>query len=187
MLKAIKFDKKYSYNEYLKLEKETHEKHDFYFGEVYNMAGGTIKHNELIQEIIILFRKKNKKKCKILFNDVKLELIPDEYFVYPDLMLTCDKDDLKNNKDTIIKKPFAIVEVLSKSTEMYDRNVKLKYYLKISSLKYYVLVSQEAIRVEVYERVNSHWEYRFFEKEDEIIKFKQLDFNIFVKDIYQNI
>ena len=116
--------------------------------------------------------------------NVKLELIPNQFYVYPDLMLTCDEDDIKNEQETIIKNPVIIVEVLSNSTELYDRNVKMKYYLKMPSLKYYVLVSQDKISIEIYKRTNSHFEYRFYEKAEDIIKFKQLDFDLSVEDIY---
>ena len=183
-----KTTKKYTFENYLKLEKETREKHDFYYGEVYNMAGGTKKHNLLIHSVLFaLYKRQQEKKCQIFSENIKLELIPDQFYVYPDIMLTCNKEDLKNDKDTTIKNPVIIVEILSDSTEIYDRNTKKKYYLTLPSLKYYVLVSQEKISIEIYERVNSHWEFRFFENSDNIVKFRQLNFEIPVGEIYQNI
>ena len=183
---ALKLEQKYSFNEYLKLEKETHEKHDFFYGEVYNMAGGTKLHNKLIHKITFSLNSKlNKKDCEFYSENIKLELKKDKYYVYPDIMITCNKDDLKDDKETIIKNPVIIIEVLSDSTELYDRNTKKRYYLDLPSVKYYLLVSQNENRIEMYEKINSHIEFFIFEKLDEIINFKQLDFKIKFSEIYQ--
>ncbi|MEN8123291.1 MAG: Uma2 family endonuclease [Bacteroidota bacterium] len=182
---ANKRNKTYSYNEYLELEKETNEKHDFFFGEVFNLAGGTIKHNLIVNNISYTLKGRLKnKRCLILTENVKFEIKKDDFYVYPDIMLTCDEEDLKNNKDTLIKHPIIIIEILSESTELYDRNTKKKFYLEHPSLKYYLLVSQETQRVEMYEKNNSHIEYSYYEKSEEIINFRQLDFNMSVSDIY---
>jgi len=182
---AKKGNKTYSYSEYLELEKKTNEKHDFYFGEVFNMSGGTKLHNEIIQEIIFCLRNKiNNQKCKIYFENVKFEIKKDNFYVYPDVMITCNKEDLENNKDTLIRHPIIIIEVLSESTELYDRNTKKKFYLEHPSLKYYLLVSQENQRVEMYEKINSHIEFSYYEKPDAIINFRQLNFEITISDIY---
>ena len=100
-------------------------------------------------------------------------------------MVTCNKDDLKDDKETIIKNPVVIIEVLSDSTELYDRNTKKRYYLDLPSVKYYLLVSQDEKRIEMYEKINSHIEFFIFEKLDDIINFKQLDFKIKFSEIYK--
>lgn len=185
---VVKLDKKYSFDEYLKLEKQTREKHDFYYGEVYNMAGGTKRHNKIIHEIIFCLRNKiNRNDCEFYSENVKLELDEDKFYVYPDLMITCDKSDLKDDTETIIKNPVIIIEVLSPATEIYDRNIKKIKYLKLPSLKYYLMISQDMIRIEMYEKVNSHIAFTIYEKPEDTINFKQLDFSIPVSDIYEKI
>ncbi len=184
-MEAIKLDTKYSFNEYLELEIKTREKHDFYYGEVYNMAGGTKKHNEIIQEIIFSLRSKiNKKKCKIYFENVKLELREDKFYVYPDIMMTCDKSDLEDDSKNTIKNPSIIIEVLSESTELYDRNTKKNYYLQLPSLKYYLMVSQNETKIEMYEKINSQIAYSFYKLPEDVINFKQFDFKMPVSEIY---
>jgi len=182
---AKKENKTYTYSEYLDLEKETNEKHDFYFGEVYNMAGGTIKHNLIVNNISYILKNSfNNKKCLILTENVRFEIKKDNFYVYPDVMITCNKEDLENNKDTLIKHPEIIFEVLSDSTELYDRNTKKKFYLEHASLKYYLLISQKDQRIEMYEKINSHIEFSYYEKPEELINFRQLDFKISVSDVY---
>lgn len=185
MDEALKLDREFSFDEYLELEETTQEKHDFYYGEVYNMAGGTKRHNEIVQEILFCFRSKiDKKKCKIYFENVKLELEKNQFYVYPDIMMTCDDDDLQDDSGIMIKNPSIIIEVLSKGTELYDRDTKKKHYLQLPSLKYYLLVAQNEMRIEMYEKINSHIEYSFYEHSEDIIKFKQFDFQMFVSEIY---
>lgn len=188
MDEAKKTTEFYSFKEYLKLEEQTREKHDFYFGEVYSMAGGTIRHNQLVNRLLFVFNNHfSEKKCLVLTENVKLELSRDEFYVYPDMMLTCQPDDLADDKSSMVKKPVLIVEVLSEATELYDRNIKKKHSLELPSLKYYLLVSQNQMRVEMYEKTESQILYSSYEKIDETIDLKQLGLSISLKDIYESV
>ncbi|MEN8121809.1 MAG: Uma2 family endonuclease [Bacteroidota bacterium] len=178
-------DKSYSFSEYIEFEQSTNEKHDFYYGEVYNLAGGTIRHSQIIfSSSNILHKFLTKKNCITLTNDVKLELDKDQFYVYPDVIVTCDNDDLSDNTETIIKNPLIIVEILSDSTELYDRNIKKHYYLKLPSLKYYLLISQKETRIEMYEKIENRIEYSSYETPEQEINFQQLGFKIKIADIY---
>lgn len=90
---------------------------------------------------------------------MKLEIEKNQFYVYPDLIYTCN-DNLKGD-DLYIKNPSIIFEVLSDSTTSYDKDVKLRYYKRIKCLNYYVLVAQKEIRVEVYSRIDNTeiWQY----------------------------
>ncbi|MCF8371152.1 MAG: Uma2 family endonuclease [Bacteroidales bacterium] len=185
-MNAIKEEQKiYSFQDYLKLEEQSQEKHDFFFGEVYNMAGGTLDHNEIILALARAFYNSlSHIKCKTYANEVRLELKANEFYVYPDVLVTCDKNDLSNKESVFIQNPSIIVEVLSDCTELYDRNIKKHYYLKLPSLKYYLLVSQNETKVEMFEKIENRIEYSFYENPDEFIEFQQLGFNIKVTDIF---
>ncbi len=186
MDKAIE-KKKYTYQEYLQLEKDTDIRHEFWNGEVFAMAGGTRNHNKIGSNINnALGNHFNPKGCETFFNDVKLELHHENYYVYPDVILTCDKDD---NDIYLVKRPSLIVEVLSKSTEGYDRAEKLAPYRKIKSIRYYLLVSQTNPVVEVYGRANeeSVFTYEVYENMDAVIKLPALDFELPMGDVYKYI
>ena len=179
--------KKYSYQEYLELERDTDIRHEFFNGEVFAMAGSSRLHNSIGINIANLLRDNfNPKGCETYFNDVKLELQENNFYVYPDVLLTCDKDD---NDTYLVKKPCLIVEVLSKSTETYDRSVKLAQYRKIKSLRYYILVSQTKPMVEVYGRQNetSLFTYEVYESLEEVVLLPALDFALPMSDIYKYI
>jgi Uma2 family endonuclease len=185
---AVKSDKKYSFNEYMALEEKSEERHDFYHGELYAMAGATAKHHQICQNINATLRDRFKPHgCFISMEGVRLELTKEEFYLYPDLFLTCDERDKDNN--LFKKHPSIIFEVLSDSTALYDKHVKLKYYKKIESLHYYVLVSQSEIMVEVYARIENSqiWKYQTFENLDEVIEFERLEFSLNVADIYDGL
>lgn len=182
-----KGDRKYSFAEYTAMEETSTERHDFYHGEIFAMAGGTANHNSIIVNLTAALKTNKKADCRVYIDGMKLEIEQNEFYVYPDLIYTCN-DDVKGN-EVFVKKPAIIFEVLSDATALYDKEVKLKYYKKIPSLNYYVLVAQKEIMVEVYSRIDDSqiWQYQTFENLDETIVFDRLGFTIPVAVIYEGI
>lgn len=121
--------------------------------------------------------------CLVLY-EVKVELKAEKFYVYPDVLVSCNENDLANKKETIIKHPIVVFEVLSDSTELYDRDKKKHYYLQLPSLKYYLLVSQNETKVEMYEKINNKIEYSYYENSEDVITFQQMDFQLKLDDIY---
>lgn len=183
-----KGDKKYSFAEYMAMEETSVDRHDFYYGEIFAMAGATATHHQLAQNInAALINRFKPDGCFISLEGVRLELLEENFYLYPDVFLTCDERDKKN--DLFKNFPSIIFEVLSDSTALYDKEVKLKYYKKIDSLNYYVLVAQKEIMVEVYSRINDSqiWQYQTFETLNETIEFNRLGFELPVAVIYEGI
>ncbi|MGG9961742.1 Uma2 family endonuclease [Ferruginibacter sp. SUN106] len=182
-----KGDRKYTFAEYMAMEETSVEKHDFYHGEIFAMAGSSKSHNNIILNIAIALRTTKKVGCDVFIDGMKLEIEKNEFYVYPDLIYTCN-DNIKGS-DLYVKNPSIIFEVLSDSTALYDKEVKLKYYKRIESLNYYVLVAQKEIMVEVYSRINDSqiWQYQTFENLNETIEFERLGFVLPVSVIYENI
>lgn len=189
MSAAEKIQKKYiSVEEYFEMEKRSEIRHEYYDGEVFAMAGKSLNHNEIIQNIAGILRPIFRPKgCKVLLESVKLEVIKHFYYPYPDLMLTCDVEDM--DAEYIIKKPTLIIEVLSKSSVLNDRVAKLRRYKNISSLQYYLIVSQYEFLVESYSRVDdsSSWLYDVYEDSSDIINFPKLDLKLSLSAIYEGI
>jgi Uma2 family endonuclease len=184
---AVKGDKKYSFAEYMKMEETSEERHDFYHGEIFAMAGGTANHNSIIINMAVGLRANKKTGCNVFINGMKLELQKDEFYIYPDLIYTCNENI--HGEDFFVKKPSIIFEVLSDSTALYDKEIRLKYYKRIPGLLYYVLVSQKEAMVEVYARIDETqiWKYQTFENLEEVIDFERLDFNLPLQVIYDGI
>ena len=176
-----------SFEAYLNWEKEQENRFEYAFGEVFAMAGTSDTHNDLVFNITnVLKNATNSRKCNVYFENVKLELVPQNLYVYPDVMLTCDKRD---KLDHLVKKyPSLIVEVLSTSTEARDRGQKFSDYLKLPSLAYYILVSQYQHKVEVFGKLDSGgWKYRNFETLSDTISLEDISLELSVQDIYENI
>lgn len=182
-----KGDRKYSFAEYMAMEETSVEKHDFYNGEVFAMAGGTKNHNNIIVNLTVSLKARKKDGCDVFIDGMKLEIEKNGFYVYPDVIYTCN-DDLKGD-DSFVKNPSVIFEVVSDSTALYDKEVKLKYYKRIDSLNYYVLVAQKEVMVEVYSRINDSqiWQYQTFENLNETIEFERLGFVMPLSVIYEGI
>ena len=179
--------------EYLQLEQETHQKYEYYNGYVYAMAGGSYEHNTINGNIFIDIGGKLKgKSCQIMNSDTKLYLENSNSYVYPDAMIFCgEKQQAENYKDAF-KNPVVVIEVLSSSTEAYDRGDKFDLYRSIPSLRYYVLVKQDEAKIQVYSRQSptSLWNIQTIEGLEsslELVISETETLNVPLTDIYDRI
>jgi Uma2 family endonuclease len=179
---------KYSFAEYLEMEEKSEIRHEYYDGEIFAMAGTTMNHNDIVDNVRTLFKGFFRPKgCRVFSENVKVEAIPNFYYPYPDVIITCAPDDISGTY--IVKNPSILVEVLSKSSATYDRGFKLRRYKNIASLQYYLLVSQNEFYVELYTRTDQKdiWTYQTFDNANDIIRFDIVDFEIQLSSIYENI
>lgn len=184
-------EKRFTLQEYIQYEEESEVRHEFHEGFLYPMAATSRAHNEIVQNLSGEIRSKIRSKgCKAYAENVKLQLVENGKYVYPDILLTCDERDLTSQySEFIIRYASLIVEVLSKSTEDYDRNGKLKLYQQIPSIQYYLLVDSRTQIVDLYSRHNNSnvWMYQTFTERSDIIDFPKLGFKISLDDIYQDL
>ena len=126
------------------------ERHEFYRGEVFAMVGGRRVHERIIANLVRhLGNQLDTSPCQVFGAGLKLEIANDT-ILYPDLMVTCDRADL--SAVIAIHSPTLVIEVLSPSTQAYDRSQKFAFYRQIGSLQEYVLVDPETQRVEGFRR-----------------------------------
>jgi Uma2 family endonuclease len=187
MGQAVEEKKYYSLAEYLQHEEESEFRSEFFNGELFPIEATTRRHNKIVHNLIRTFVPHFEPKgCEVFTENVKLEVIKDVYYPYPDLILTCDKDD---NDSQIVKNPVLIVEVLSPSTADYDRGFKWLRYRKIPSLRYYLIVSQNDIMVEVFSRKDntSLWTFQEYTDIHSVIQLESLDFDLPVSLVYERI
>ena len=181
-------EKLFTVQEYLEFEEQSDVRHEFHFGKLYPISGTSDVHNEIVHDIHTLIKNAFRQRgCKVYSENVKLELIKNGKFNYPDVMLTCDEDD-KNSK-FIKRHPSLIVEVLSKSTADYDRTDKFEDYKTIASIQYYLLVESRWQYIELFTRTEAEnlWTYQSFTKMTDLIAFPKLDFQMSVADIYNDL
>lgn len=152
---------RHSYDEYLALESDSEIKLEYDAGEIYAMAGGSLRHSALTSRITAAIESTRPKGCVAFQSDTRLRVLATGRAAYPDASLVCGPIELDpaDAQGRTITNPVLLVEVLSSSTEAVDRGDKLRDYQRIPSLREYVLVSQ-APRVEIYRRLPAGtWEY----------------------------
>src|SRR5690606_21529282 len=155
---------KMSASEYLAWEREQPERHEFYRGEVFAMAGGSLRHSALAASIAReLGNAALSSDCHVHTSDRRVVVAPGEHYVYPDLTLVCGPHELAEGSRDVLTNPYVIIEVLSRSTEAYDRGDKWAAYRQIPSLCEYVLVSQTLPRIEIFRRKGEGWHYEVAE------------------------
>jgi len=145
-------------DEYLAWEREQPTKHEFFHGEVFAMAGGSPRHNALCGRIIT-FASNALPRCVVLTSDQRVTMASRGRYVYPDVSIVCGGVEIETGD--VLLNPTILVEVLSASTEQYDRGLKWEGYQRIASLVDCVLVSQAEPRIEHYRRAaDGSWTYR---------------------------
>ena len=174
--------------EYFDWEELQQQRHEYFDGEVYAMAGGTLVHADIALNIAATVKRhlaNSSGGCKVRNSDAKVGISEKGPFTYPDVSVSCDDRD--RTAQQFIQFPCLIVEVLSPSTEAYDRGGKFKLYRQLDSLQEYVLVSSETQLVEVFRRCTSgSWELTVYE-EGENITLQSIGLTVEVEAFYQNV
>lgn len=142
-----------SWDEYLKLEQETGERHELLNGEAWAMAGGTGPHSDIKVNVAAFFRAALRgRPCRPRDSDFRVYIPETGLATYPDLSVFCGTVLTQPGQPASGTNPTLLVEVLSESTEAWDRGGKFAHYRQIPSLRYYLLVNQDPRRVELYTR-----------------------------------
>jgi len=187
---AVAYGKqKISIEEYLEMENEAMEKHEYYQGEIFAMSGAKVPHNTVTKNLSgILFGKLKGKKCQPYGSDQRIHIPSNTLFTYPDISIICGEIITLNNDEYNVLNPSVIIEVLSKSTKNYDRGEKFKLYRDISTLKEYILVDSETIHIEVFRlNENNHWELEEYDSIENFLFIKAIDEKIDLSEIYEGV
>lgn len=138
---------------YLAFERSAEAKHEYWHGELFAMTGASRAHNLLVTNLVrLLGNALLDRPYEVYPSDMRVAAASGEVFTYPDVTVVCDEPRfIDDAQDTLIN-PSAVVEVLSPSTEAYDRGKKFEHYRGLSSLRSYVLVAQDRALIELYTR-----------------------------------
>ncbi|MEC4804356.1 MAG: Uma2 family endonuclease [Jaaginema sp. PMC 1079.18] len=173
--------------QYRQLEATSDIKHEYRNGEVYAMAGTTDTHNTIALNLAILIRSHLRgSNCRVYFADIQARLEECNCFYYPDLMVTCDSRDTETS---IYKRyPKLIIEVLSNSTEAFDRGDKFIDYQSLDSLQEYVLISTQQQRVDCYRRSDRRqWLFEFFAPNQVNFHLSSIDLEVSFAALYEDV
>ncbi len=160
--RPIRSRHRYTYAEYLAYERDSGLKHEFDDGEILAMAGGSRRHNALASRVTAALEAGRRPGCVAFQSDQKVRVLATGRATYPDASIVCGpiEGDPADPTGTTVTNPTVLVEVLSPSTEADDRGGKWQHYQQLESLREYVLVGQDAPRIERYRRLeDGGWGY----------------------------
>ena len=156
---------RYTVREYVLIEDASiGVKHEYVSGEIYAMAGGSPEHAALTNALALLIGSHLRGgPCRTYSSDLRIAIAAAEVYTYADLTVVCDPIERDPASPSHVTNPRLVVEVLSPSTERYDREQKRLYYQQLASLQEYLLVAQDRRRAEVFRRRGDDWDHEVIE------------------------
>lgn len=174
--------------DYLALEASTRTKHEFFDGEVFAMSGASLAHNQIVANTVAtLHQQLRGKPCQVFPSDLRVKVGPSGLYTYPDAIVVCGSPVLEPPADTLLN-PTIIVEVLSESSEAYDRGAKFKHYRSLASIAGYLLIAQDRVLVEHYARqAGDQWLLTARDRIEESLMIESIDCRLALAEIYLNV
>ena len=175
--------------EYLAIERAAEYKNEYVNGEIFAMTGASRKHNLIAGNIFGELRQQLKgKPCEVYPGEMRVKAPAARSYVYPDVVVVCSEPQFEDGYFDTLLNPILVVEVLSKSTESYNRLAKSAYYRTIESLVEYLLVAQEEYRVEQYiKQADARWLLSDVRSLDSVIELQSIGCSLGLRDIYDRI
>ena len=172
---------------YLEQERSSEIKHEYYRGEIFALPGVSRKHNLIVANLIGELRAQLKNTpCRIYASDMRLKIEKTGLFTYPDVMVVCGEERFSDDRQDTLLNPEVIVEVLSDSTEGYDRGKKFEQYRKLVSLREYVLVSQNSEKIERFLKNESgYWVLTESDEENPRLRLESIPCELSHSEVYE--
>ncbi len=171
--------------EYLTTEREVEFKSEYYQGEVVAMSGASFNYNVIAANLLGLLFGLRKSGCQAFGSDLRLHIPLSSLYTYPDVSIICGKPEfLDQHQDTILN-PSVLIEILSPSTEKYDRGKKFMLYRSIPTLQEYILIDSQFQLIEKYTRnADNHWVLTDYTQPEDSLVFTSISFKLSVQEIY---
>ncbi|WP_020558802.1 Uma2 family endonuclease [Thiofilum flexile] len=174
---------------YLMLERQSTERAEFINGQIYAMAGASREHNQLVFNLTgLLHAQLRQKPCSAFVADMRVRTRPNEAYFYPDLTVACGELQFEDEKSDTLINPTLIIEVLSPSTEGYDRGAKFAHYRRLASLQEYILVAQDRLSIERYVKTEQN-QWLLFEATEwnDVIPLAAIGCTLSVVEVYEKV
>lgn len=175
--------------EYLRQEREAETKSEYWNGEVYAMAGATRTHNRItVNTLISLGNQLKGSRCTLYPSDMRVKVQTTGLYTYPDLTIVCGRERFEGRRNETLLNPTAIVEVLSPSTEAYDRGVKFVHYRQLPSLTDYLLMAQEKPAVDHFVRqADGNWLLVAYAGLEALVQLANIGCVLALADVYDKV
>jgi Uma2 family endonuclease len=175
--------------EYLTIERAAEYKSEFYKGEMFAMAAGSPPHNLIASNVIReLGNQLKRRPCKVYPSDQRVKVAATGLYTYPDVMVVCEKEQFDDEMEDTVLNPILLVEVLSESTEAYNRGKKFEHYRQIPSFREYLLIAQDRYRVERYvKQEDGGWLFSELNGAQSTIKLPSIGCELALAEIYDKV
>ena len=172
--------------EYLARERAADFKSEFYRGEMFAMAGASREHNLITMNLgTALNTQLRDTDCEVYPSDMRVKVSPTGLYTYPDVTVACDQPRFEDEQSDTLVNPLVIVEVLSESTEAYDRGAKFEQYRRIDSFREYLLVAQDRVHLEHFSRQDDgNWLLREYSELTTKVKLESISCEVSLVDVY---
>ena len=179
----------YSAEEYLRLEQEAEFRSEFHDGDIIPMPGGSPNHNRIALDLSSALNAALKNQAfDVFMTDLRLWIPNYRLFTYPDVMIVQEPLEFFENRRDTVTNPVLVAEVLSDSTEKYDRGDKFKMYRSVPSLQEYLLLSQTQMQVEHYvKNEQGQWLLSDYEGEEASFELSSASFSVTLKELYARV
>jgi Uma2 family endonuclease len=177
----------FSPDEYLQIEEQSPIKHEYMDGQLYAMVGASQDHNTISLNLSFALRRHIRGLgCRLFMSDIKVRIVERNRFFYPDLAVSCDERDRET--PLYLRFPNLIVEILSSSTEAFDRGDKFQDYQTIETLQEYVLISSKQKLVQCFRRNDEGlWVLQSYTQDQETYQFNCVNFSGTLEDLYEDV
>ena len=173
---------------YITSERRANVKSEYIHGEIFAMSGASLAHTlitlDIATELNIQLRGST---CKVVTNDMRVRTALKGPYFYPDVVVFCGTPQFEDNVFDTLLNPILVVEVLSPSTEAYDRGEKFAHYQKLMSLQEYILVSQDRIHVTHHRLLESQWASKAFHAPEDVLLLNSIECKLPLQDIYTRV
>ena len=173
--------------EYLLFEKASFEKHEYFKGEVFAMAGAGARHNVIFSNLFgeLAYQLKGK-PCRPYGSDLRIHIPENTLYTYADISIICgDIIPSKTDPDTAVQ-PTVLIEILSPSTRNYDQGIKFRLYREIPTLKEFITVDSESISIETYQiNAKGNWELKDLRFAEDLLLIMSVGVSFSLKEIYE--
>jgi Uma2 family endonuclease len=176
-------------DEYLHRERKAEFRSEYFRGEMFAMAGASANHNLIVLNGGASLRDQLKKKpCRVYPSDLKLRIEATGLYTYPDLSVVCGEPQLDTDAGDVLLNPIVLIEVLSDSTEAYDRGKKFEHYRTIPSLKHYVLISQDRHSIDCFTRsADDSWNLTSCQGLEEKVALDAIECELDAAEVYDKV
>ncbi len=178
----------YNAEEYLALEESADYRSQFYYGEIFAMAGASRRHNTVAMNTASnLHFQLRTRPCEIYQNDMRVKVFTD-FYTYPDIEIVCGEPQIEKKHGENLLNPLVIIEVLSPSTEKFDRGEKARLYRLMPSLEEYILISQDKTHIEHFVRqANGGWLLTELSEMSDVLELPTVSCQVNLSDIYAKV